>query len=240
MISYFFGSGTEPTRTFDGAQTHGLAPVPASRPPQLAQIRSYWEALRNGPHLPRREQINPRGIEGALSHAFLLERIAPGLARFRIAGMHLADLMGMDVRGMPLSALFAPDARPALAQALEQVFARPAILELDLEAERGLGRPALRARLLVLPLAPEAGMPPSTQLAMALGGVVSVGSLGRGPRRFHVAQTSVTPLAQAQAAGPGIAQNHRPAAAVFVPIKAPAKAAAGRAHLRLVKSDTPR
>ena len=53
--------------------------------------------------MPRRAEIDPRGIENALEYAFILERIAPGMARIRLAGIHLSDLMGMEVRGMPLT-----------------------------------------------------------------------------------------------------------------------------------------
>ncbi len=75
-----------------------------SRFAMLAEVRAYWEGLRVAGDLPRRDQIDPRGIAGALENTFLLERVAPGIARFRLAGMQLHDLMGMDVRGMPLSA----------------------------------------------------------------------------------------------------------------------------------------
>ena len=37
--------------------------------------------------------------------------MAPSVARFRLAGAHLSELMGMEVRGMPMTALFLPDAR---------------------------------------------------------------------------------------------------------------------------------
>ena len=74
----------------------------------LAEVRGYWEGLRKGSDLPRRDEIDPRGIVGALENTFLLERVAPGVARFRLAGMQLHDLMGMDVRGMPLTALIGP------------------------------------------------------------------------------------------------------------------------------------
>ena len=115
----------------------------------LQSVRGYWEALRRDGDIPQRADVEPRGMASCLEHVFLLERIAPGLARFRLAGMHLTDLMGMDVRGMPLSALFDPLARSRLAQEVEQVFTGPAILEIGLEAERGIGRRALAGRMRV-------------------------------------------------------------------------------------------
>ena len=126
-----------------------------------------------------RDTIDPRGIAEALESTFLLERVAPGIARFRIAGMHLHDLMGLDVRGMPLSTLFDPAARKRLAEGVEAVFTTPAILELWLAAEAGLGRPNLEGRMLVLPLSDGQG-----QIGLALGCLAMVGGMGRAPRRF--------------------------------------------------------
>ncbi|MCB2111761.1 MAG: PAS domain-containing protein, partial [Rhodobacteraceae bacterium] len=65
----------------------------------ISVVRAYWEALRAGREVPYRSEIDPRGIESALEHTFVLERIAPRIARFRLAGVHLCDLMGMEVRG---------------------------------------------------------------------------------------------------------------------------------------------
>ena len=145
----------------------------------LAQVRAYWQGLRHGMALPQRDMIDPRGIAEALESTFLLERVAPGIARFRIAGMHLHDLIGLDVRGMPLSTLFDPAARTRLAEGLEAVFTTPAILEMWLEAERGLGRPRLEGRMLVLPLSDAQG-----DSTLALGCLALAGALGRAPRRF--------------------------------------------------------
>ncbi|MCW1917640.1 PAS domain-containing protein [Rhodobacter sp. KR11] len=147
----------------------------------LAEVRAYWEGLRVGGSLPARDRIDPRGIAGALENTFLLERIAPGIARFRIAGMMVHDVMGMDVRGMPLSALYEPQGRNRLSDALEGVFAGPATLELWLEAERSIGRPPLEGRMLLLPLTSAAG-----KTELALGCLALDGVVGRAPRRFAI------------------------------------------------------
>ena len=147
----------------------------------LAEVRAYWEGLRVGGSLPARDRIDPRGIAGALENTFLLERIAPGIARFRIAGMMVHDVMGMDVRGMPLSALYEPQGRNRLSDALEGVFAGPATLELWLEAERSIGRPPLEGRMLILPLTSSSG-----KTELALGCLALDGVVGRAPRRFAI------------------------------------------------------
>lgn len=177
--------------TFLGSERKSMPPPF----PHLAQTRAYWEALRRDGRLPRREEIDPRGLSGALEEVFLIERIAPGMARFRLAGMHLLDLMGMEVRGMPLSALFEPAARRRLSDALEAVFTVPSVLELWLEAERGIGKPPLTGRLILLPVTGSRDEP-----SLALGCLQSQGNIGRGPRRFAIAGLVREPLMVAGAA----------------------------------------
>lgn len=194
--------------------------------PALAQVRAYWEGVRDEGRVPFRGQIDPRGIEDALGQSFLLERIAPGLARFRIAGMHLADLMGMDVRGMPVSAMVEPSARAGFAVALETVFAGPSMLEMELEAERGIGRPALAARLLVLPLADELGL-----VRLALGCLVTDGAMGRSPRRFVTVRQTISPMQTSR----GLRLADLEKASLSTP--RPQRARPGHPHLRLVTSN---
>jgi hypothetical protein len=198
----------------------------------LAQVRAYWEGLRKGELLPLRSAIDPRGMEGALEQAFLVERIAPGIARFRLAGMQLTDLMGMDVRGMPLSALVDPAGRERLAVLLEQMFNGPAALDLSLEAERGIGRPALEGRILLLPVRGDMGAD------LALGCLATAGLMGRSPRRFHIARALLEPVFAAQPAAP-VPQRQSGFAEAVRPFTGAGQTprATGRTHLRLVKSD---
>lgn len=206
--------------------------MPMTRPARnpLSELRAYWEALRDGGAPPMRSAVDPRGIAGALEHAFVVERVASGMARFRVAGMHLCDLMGMEVRGMPLSSLFEPEDRATLSAGLDQVFAAPSIFEARLEAPRGLGRPALEAHLLILPLRDWRGQP-----GVAMGGLLATGEIGRAPRRFTIAHRLVARVLVARPnveSHPALAE----AAAAFIPAP-PDRPAKGRPHLRLVKSD---
>lgn len=184
-----------------------------------AQIRAYWQALRGDAPFPRRDQIDPRGIAGALDQSFLIERIGPGIAKFRLAGMRMSELMGMDLRGMPISALIAPPDRDRFARALEPVFATPSILDARMEAERGLGRPALSARMLILPLADRNGQPVLALGCLALGD----GPVGRSPRRFAIASTLRETLNTGAAPSPAFAEN-----------AVPFRPAPSHRHLRLV------
>lgn len=197
--------------------------------PAISEVRAYWEALRNGCLVPMRSEIDPRGIERALEQAFILERVAPKVARFRLAGMHLTDLMGMEVRGMPVTSFFTAAARVRVAEAVEQVFASPAAAELGLMAETGFGKPTLEARMLILPLQSDLG-----DVSRALGCLIADGRIGRAPRRFEIVEATVTALA-----GSPVMQRPARTAPGFAepqcPYSAPPKG--HRSHLRLVKSD---
>lgn len=222
-----------------------------NRHPALREVEGYWQALRAGRLVPRRSDVDPRGIERALEYAFIVERIAPGLARLRIAGSHLGDLMGMEVRGMPISAFFDPGARNLLGEALEQVFDGPATAELTLSAETGIGKPAIDARMLLLPLKSDLG-----DITRALGCLSTQGPVGRTPRRFRITGHRVTrlvldggPVIPAQSPqiappAPGMAEDATPytppPAAPDLSEETPSPAGsgpAGRPYLRLVKSD---
>ncbi len=131
--------------------------------------------------MPSRCEIDPRGLEGVLAHAFILERIAGGLARFRIAGSHLADLAGLELRQMPCSALFLPTSREILSDALTAVFEEPAAIRMTLTSPAGFGREALEGEMTLLPLRSDLG-----DIDRVLGGIVLTGRTGRTPRRFEI------------------------------------------------------
>ena len=160
----------------------------------LAQVEAYWEALRGARLMPNRAEIDPRGIEHALEYSFIVERIAPGIARLRIAGSHLSDLMGMEVRGMPLTAFIAPGSRRQVSDTLEEVFETPATCTLQLHSAKGAGMPALDARMLLMPLKSDLG-----DVSRILGALVSVGDVGRSPRRFDVTKVSLRPIVSGEA-----------------------------------------
>lgn len=198
--------------------------------PAISEVRAYWEALRNGRAVPLRAEIDPRGIERALEYAFVLERVAPQVARFRLAGLHLTDLMGMEVRGMPATTFFAPASRQRAAEVIESVFRGPEIAELSLVAETGFGKPPLQAQLLLLPLQSDLG-----DISRALGCFVAEGGIGRTPRRFDVGDISVTRIEAGK-------QTYRPQPSSMRGFAENQQALAGlpkgdRSHLRLVKTD---
>ena len=176
----------------------------------ISQVEAYWEALRGERLMPKRAEINPRGIEQALEYAFIVERIAPGIARLRIAGSHLSDLMGMEVRGMPLTSLFAPGVRRQISDTLEEVFETPAVVHLRLTSEAGSGRPPVEGRMVLLPLKSDLG-----DVSRILGCLVSHGELGYTPRRFDIQQSQLRPIV------PGKGQTAPKPVAEPAPAKAP-------------------
>lgn len=204
-----------------------------SRHPAIREVEAYWQALRAGRLVPRRSEVDPRGIERALEFAFILERIAPGIARLRIAGSHLSDLMGMEVRGMPVSALFTPEGRNLCGEVLEQVFEDPATAELTLEAERGIGKPAIDAKMLLLPMKSDLG-----DISRALGVFSTQGAIGRTPRRFEITGQRVSRLLEDTAPLPSPAGTRQHGFAEpparFVP---QAFSEGERPYLRLVRDD---
>ena len=167
-----------------------LADFDRDRPARIAAgMRAYWQELRQGRAVPARSDIQPHGIHRALDYAFILERIAPGAARFRLAGRHLIDLMGMEVRGMPLCAFLNPASRGRLSDVLESVFKAPQIAELRLHAAPDYARPELTALMLLLPLRSDLG-----DVTRALGCLIAEGETGFAPRRFDLVEDRVLPI----------------------------------------------
>jgi hypothetical protein len=147
----------------------------------LTRVETYWETTRGNRLVPQRVDIDPRGLSGSLSHVFLVERIAAGLARFRVAGSHLSEVMGLEVRGMPLSAAFAPNSRENLADAVQALFDDPSIVHLDVEGEPGFGKPPLTGAMKLFPLRSDLG-----EISRALGVISMDGKVGRAPRRLEI------------------------------------------------------
>ncbi|MCG6882893.1 MAG: PAS domain-containing protein [Silicimonas sp.] len=171
------GTGNDQPRGGNVFEFQAASPVSA----KIDRIESYWNSIRANRLVPSRCEVDPRGLEGALGHAFILERIAGGLARFRIAGSHLTDLAGLEMRQMPLSVLFAPGSRDQLSEALYSVFDDPAVIRMAVASPAGFGRERLEGELILLPLRSDLG-----DIDRVLGGLVLHGEIGRAPRRVEI------------------------------------------------------
>ena len=186
----------------------------------LAELEDHWRELKAAsPHLPRREDLDASRIAGALPHAFVLERAAPGEARFRIAGRSVAGLMGREPQGIPFSILFTPASRPSLRTWIERCFQGPALVDLMVEASQGSLRQPLHGRLLLLPMLDGEG-----QVTRALAGLLMDGVTRRGNERFRLSDAvprveTVAParpplqafaMSSASASMPGLREAERP------------------------------
>lgn len=183
----------------------------------IQDVSDYWEEIRGIRPVPLRSSVDPREISSALEFCCILERIAPGLARFRLAGMHYNALMATEVRGLPLTTLFAPQVRDVVRDSLEHLFEEPAKVHFRLRAEGGIGKPSLRGQLVLLPLISDLG-----DISRAIGCLVTEGDIGVGSRRFLIERREIMPVKGAAApfavpntirteSGPGLSSLAEPA-----------------------------
>ena len=178
------------------------------------EIETYWRAVRGERLVPLRSEIDPRGFEGALDHAFILERTAPMRTKFRLAGLWLTDAFGMEMRGMPATALFVPDQREAAAGVIDRVFTGPEILRMQVcSAGRSGGE------ILYLPLRSDLG---DTTRALGCVGAPSRPDLAES--RFSITGMERTDIMGSTAQVGALAEP-----------RVPFEHAPRRGHLRLVK-----
>ena len=196
----------------------------------LSQVEAYWDALRGDQLLPKRSDIDPRGIENALEFAFILERVAPGVARLRIAGSHLSDLMGMEVRGMPITAFLTPASRRQFSDMMEEVFELPATAMLTLKSDVG----DLTARMILLPLKSDMG-----DTSRMLGCLMTQGDMTDTPCRFDIQRMQITSVADKMNKTIEVPTEPAPQKGFAEPTKNFEAAAKKRRphYLRLVKSE---
>ncbi|MEO0904721.1 MAG: PAS domain-containing protein [Pseudomonadota bacterium] len=154
---------------------------PGQSDPILQNLEQYWQTLRHAQQLPARTEIAPSKIDRALPYAFILQRVAPGTARFRVAGQRLHDLLKMDARGMPLTTLFQADAREQVQDLLEAAFTGPAIVSIPLASPGSMLRPPLSGTMLLLPLRDR-----ENKATRMLGALVTDQDGGSRPRRFII------------------------------------------------------
>ena len=151
----------------------------------LQDVEAHWEKMRATETVPAHAQVSPEALDTALAHCFVLEKVAPTIARFRVAGKNINDLLGVDVRGMPLSTLFSASGRAALEPLIASVCEGPEIAEIPVSTPiRGLRRSLVRGRLLLLPLKDRDG-----QVTRIFGAIVLDGSTQRHTVRFDFDQS---------------------------------------------------
>jgi hypothetical protein len=158
----------------------------------IQDLFAYWDHLRGDRLVPTRSEIDPRKIKGTLEHTFILEAVQKGAPRFRLAGIEVCDLLGMELRGMPCDALFEPVDREMVLNLVNQVLDAPHIAELRLEGQLAGGRSVL-GRMILMPLRDENG-----DLTRILGAATLDHELMRPPVRFTIKSKNITRIVSSQ------------------------------------------
>ena len=211
----------------------------------ISSLKSYWERLRAGRIAPYRAEIDPREFETALENMFIVERIAPGNLRIRLAGMKVCEMMGMEVRGMQPGVFVADDDRARFERLLGVVMSEPAVVEIGMEVT---GRPIpQRATMLLMPLRSDFG-----EINRVLGCLSAEGLFFQAPLSFSLKDISINPVqaarepAEPKRALPGFAEEQ----AAFAGLEsgprlraiegnpdAPGTKKGGRPKLRVIDND---
>jgi hypothetical protein len=153
--------------------------------PIIVDLLSYWESLRAGRIAPMRSEVDPREITGALEHTFVLAYNNSLDVRFRLAGIKLCELMGMELRGMPARALIELGHRDELSRIIDALIDDPKIVELHLRSNANKG--GLKARMLLLPMQDQKG-----SIARILGCLTTTGPNMQHPQRFEIKDVKTT------------------------------------------------
>lgn len=190
MSGHFETTETKPSKIIPFETYHTAMTQPA-----LAHIRSYWESLRAGRLMPMRSEIDPREMSPYLEYCFVLQHRGPADTRFRLAGMGLNDLMGMELRGMPLRSIIEREDRAIFSAQLQQTFDEPEIQEYRLVSDSP-NKSRLTANMLILPLRSD-----ESNSDRAIGCLVFEGVAGLPPRRFRLDGVSRTSLKTGERCG---------------------------------------
>lgn len=164
---------------------HDLDP---SSDDMIAGVARYWASLPRTGAAPDRAALDAAALAPVLPFLFVAELVTPRVARLRVVGHRIEDLMGMDLRGMPLTALMTAPARDLVAQALDHV-ARGGRATLTLRGESGFGQPDLNVTMALMPLSDGQG-----NLTRVLGVLDLRGATGRKPRRLAPGLAPLTVL----------------------------------------------
>lgn len=170
-------------------------------PAVIGDVMAYWGSLRAaaGGDVPTRTSVDPKAISAHLGQVFIASLTTPRVARLRIVGAGISDLMGLDPRGMVLGALFAAPARDEVTAALAQVAAGARVI-LPLRAEAAPGQPNLTAVMALMPLRGADG-----QVSQVLGVIGVNGTVGPFARKLTLASARIAanpPLPQPATALP--------------------------------------
>ncbi len=152
-----------------------------TNPTALQELETYWRSLPRTCGIPNRKDVDPLALGPLLEDSFILERVAPGVARIRVAGRSIGKLIGLEPRGLPMTSLVATESRSAISTYLEKAFSGPNLVELSLVSPRAVGQPKLQGKILFLPLLDD-----DRKVSRVLGILAMSGRRGIGTRRLSV------------------------------------------------------
>lgn len=116
------------------------------------QLFEYWSDLRGGRSAPYKSEVTARGIGRTLaSNTFILENLADGARRFRLAGSRLHDIFGLELRGMSAQAIMQQESRSRMQSLMDDCLAAPTVCVFTCSAEIQ-GGDALPIEIILAPL----------------------------------------------------------------------------------------
>jgi hypothetical protein len=81
----------------------------AARDRRLQQAYQYWDTKRSGRRMPARPDIDPTDIPRLMPFLFLIDVLDPLDFRYRLAGTHFAEWVGINPTGRLIGDVFPPE-----------------------------------------------------------------------------------------------------------------------------------
>jgi hypothetical protein len=125
--------------------------IPSMREAVSQSLFTYWNGLRRDRLAPKRFEIEPSCIAGYLPDTFILERVDPRTARFRLAGTRISEAFGAEFRGTNLFELFDELDAALLQRQIEAITSQGAVGLFMISADNGSGL-STTFEVLLLPL----------------------------------------------------------------------------------------
>ena len=130
---------------------HSRPGIASMREAVSQSLFTYWNGLRRDRLAPKRFEIEPSCIAGYLPDTFILERVDPATARFRLAGTHISEAFGAEFRGTNLFDLFDEQDGELLQRQIAAVTSQGAVGLFLISADNGSGL-STTFEVLLLPL----------------------------------------------------------------------------------------
>ena len=111
----------------------------------------YWNKVRGDRKMPRRFEIEPGKITAILPSTFILERIDAETYRFRLAGTHVCEIFGTELRGANFLDGWSATDRLSLVRHFAALAKQGAVETIHLEAAP-LARASTPFEVVLLPL----------------------------------------------------------------------------------------